>query len=181
MNAAVRTGASERSLVTESMDVNEAVEGVAVAAAIESRLQPFEPKDAMDDRSVWFALPGQSDRFAAAKDCADHVTSTNLLCHAMEAKRCLLGILHLADAIGGTGDDVTFAELVLWQRPGKVHFENRHPLDGDAHTEEKTGWSGRSSSHGPGGGRRKLCLGLRCDGRIIHAPILSWKDSGCPL
>src|SRR5437867_11576808 len=71
MDAAVRGGTAQSGFVAIAMDVDIAIEGVHIPAAVRARLQAFQPKDAMHNRSIRQPLPGQTDWFATAKDRAD--------------------------------------------------------------------------------------------------------------
>src|SRR5258706_5465718 len=90
----------------------------------------------MHDRPVRLPLPGEADRFAAAKSRADHLPCANFLRHAVQSQRSLLRILHLSDAVGRSRNAVASPKLIALNCAATIQLKERHPLL--PHTDRKT-------------------------------------------
>src|SRR5688500_4908260 len=96
---------AEGKLVAETVNVDVTLEAIDIAPGIFAVLQTFEPQNAVGDRSLGHALPGEADRDATAKHRADHVAAADFSCDPMQAQRCLVGILFLSNTESGGGND----------------------------------------------------------------------------
>ena len=163
MNAAVGGGASERRLVGQAVDVDVTGPGIDGTAPIEAGFQAFEPQDAMSDGGFGEAGPGESDRLTRLEGGPYGPALAYFGGHAMQTKRCPVGVLHLSDAKSGCGRDEATAELVSirgegmppgdMDEPGDLLKGNRgqqemtcredvKPAAGEPATQERSGhWS----------------------------------------
>ena len=141
MDATMRGGTAQCRFIRESMDVNVAGVGIHVAAAIEARLQTFQPQDAMGDGQTRCALPSQADGFAVAKHGADGMARANLFGDAMQAQRSHVRISELAGAKSRSRDVVSVIQFVSRKfslvilRPSI--FKQPHHLAGHIHDEDE--------------------------------------------
>ena len=81
------------------MDINVTGLGIYIIAAIESRLQAFEPKNAMHNGCLGFVFPDQSNRLPVFESGALRMASANFLRHAVKPKRSLVRMGGLAKTV----------------------------------------------------------------------------------
>lgn len=137
------------------MNVNVTRVRVDVPAAIESRLKPLEPQDAMRNWRSRFSLPCEPHRPAAFKDGAWRIAPANLLRHPMQSQRRPVRPRLLARAKPGSGHPVSAAEehrAVLRSRPD---FEQPHFLCRDAYDQHEPAQGHVQTPAGPQKSRRE--------------------------
>ena len=96
VNAAMRKWTAQGRLIAKTVNVDIAAKRIHISAPVSTRLQSFQPENAVDDRSIRQSLPGQANGLAASKDGAKRVAASNFLGDAMETERGLTGIGDLA-------------------------------------------------------------------------------------
>jgi hypothetical protein len=99
MNAAMGDSPAESQLVGNAVNVNVTGLGIHIIAAIKSRLQALEPKDAMHNGCLGFVFPDQSNRLPVLKSCALRMASANFLRDAVKPERSLVRICSLANTV----------------------------------------------------------------------------------
>ncbi len=88
------------------MDVDVAVVGVDIAAAVEARFETVEPEDSVGDGGVGMTFLDQARGLASAEDRALRRAGTDLVRDAVESQGRAMGVLLLAESDAGGGDDV---------------------------------------------------------------------------
>src|SRR5580692_111520 len=107
MDAAAGGGFAYAGLIGSAVDLDIAGVGIHITAAIEARLQPFQPEDACRDFGVGkLRLRDMANDFASFENCSGLYPSADFLGDAVESQRRLIGAFDLPDAKarGGTGE-----------------------------------------------------------------------------
>src|SRR6185295_1960206 len=105
VDTTVRLRTPQGRLVAKTVDVDVASKGVDVSAAVQSRLQTLEPKDAVHDLRPGLTTPLQPDRLSGAKNGADWVTAADFRPNPVQAEWGLVGVFDLANAKGRGGNN----------------------------------------------------------------------------
>lgn len=145
MDTTMRSGTAQRRLVAGAVNVNVAGVRIDLAAAIETRLQTFEPKNARGDGSQREALPGVAGKCALFEIRSNRPTAADFFRDAMESARRHVRAGNFADAKFGSGATQFFYEPEIFSttktRRREGFFKKRNGLFRDVHGENEARWN----------------------------------------